>query len=107
MGGGDPEHGQDRVAHELLEEPAVSFDLLAQAIEGPVDDGLDHLGVLSLRHGRRPNQVGEQRRGELPLPPGRRRGLGQGGRAGQAEAGALGIVLSAVRTDRHVVRSLG
>ena len=94
------EDRQDRVTHELLEEPLVPRDLLRQPIERPTDDRLDDLRVLLFGEGRRSDEVGEQGGGELPLEP---RGLRRSERltAVQAEAGALGILLPAAGTRAH------
>jgi hypothetical protein len=91
VGPRDPEDRQDRIAHELLEEPLVPRDLLGDPVERATDDGLDDLGILALCEGRRADEVGEQRRGELAfLPSGR--GRSESGTAAIAEPGVVGVL---------------
>ena len=67
VGDGHAEDGEDRVADELLEEPAVPLDLALGALEGPPEEDLDDLRVLPLGEGGGARDVGEERRRELPL----------------------------------------
>jgi hypothetical protein len=96
---------QDGVAHELLEQAAVALDLRGEPVERPADHRLHDLGVLPLGELGGPDEVGEQRRGELPLPPRRRRGCprrGQRRPARRAEPGALEVLEPQVG---HVTRT--
>ena len=45
------EHGQDRIAHEFLEESFVAADLHRQPVEGAANDRLHDLGILVLGEG--------------------------------------------------------
>ena len=102
---GDAEHGQDRVAHELLEQALVPGDLLGQAVERSPHDGLHYLGVFVLGERGRAHQVGEQRGGELALLPAGLGGLERFA-ASQAEPSSLRVLLTAPGTGTHG-RSLG
>ena len=95
-----PEHREHRVAHELLEQPAVALDLDAQPVERAPHHGLHDLRVLLLGERRRSHQIGEERRRELQL--GARLVLGtERRRAVQAELRPLGVLLAAARAGDH------
>ncbi len=97
------EHRQHGIAHELLEEPAVAFDLARQPVERRPDERLDDLGVLALGEFGGADQVGEQRGRELALPTGRARaGRLERRPARRAEPRPLGVLESAGgASDRH------
>ena len=54
-----PEDGHDVVADVLVDLAAEALDLLAQAPQAPVDEGLDLLGVHALSHRGVAREVGE------------------------------------------------
>ncbi len=97
----DAEHGEHRVAHELLEVSPVARDLLRQPIERAAHDRLHDLGVFLLGERGRADEVGEQRRRELPLHATRRRLGVERRRAREAEPGAFGVLLAARRARSH------
>ena len=82
-----PEHGDDRVADELLQGPAAERDLGRHGVVEPVEHVPHLLGVERAGQRGRPHQVGEQHGGQLSLP-GSRLPLDRG-RAHGAEPGAL------------------
>jgi hypothetical protein len=99
------EHPEHAVADELVERPAVAFDLLLRHRVIRPERGANVLGVGAVRAGGEADQVREQDRDDLPFLGGR--GLGTCGErlaARPAESRLLRIVGSALRTD-HSVRA--
>ncbi len=102
----DAEHRHHRVADELLDRAAVALDGLAHRLEVPGHNAASRLGVEALAHRRRAGHVAEQHRHRLAYLA-RWGSFGELGAAGSAEAKALGIVLTAVRSrsaQRHLYR---
>ncbi len=100
-GGRRAKDGHHGVADELLHRAAVALELEADALVVAGEDRSDVLGVELFRLRREADEIGEEDADDLPLFP-RPRGFGsQGRRAGVAEPGALGILLTAVRTGDH------
>jgi hypothetical protein len=64
---GRAEHRDDRVADELLDDPAFGLDLPAHRREERIKDVAQPLGVELLAQRRRAGDVGEQDRHPLPL----------------------------------------
>ena len=64
VGSRQPEHGHDRVAHELFERAAVTGDDLAGNRVEPSQEGAQVLRVQRLAHGGRAGHIGEQDRDE-------------------------------------------
>jgi hypothetical protein len=95
----NPEHREDRVAHELLQKSFVAGDLLGETVERATDDRLDHLRILALGQRGRAHEIREQGRRELPflaaLDPRERFA------AVQAEASAFGVLLAAAGAGQH------
>ena len=56
----DPEHGQDRVAYELLGRPAVSLDLAVDELEELALELAELLGIEPLGERRRAGEVGKE-----------------------------------------------
>jgi len=56
----DPEDGEDRIADELLDRAAVSFDRGPHLVEVPVEDQAQGLGVQPLAQLGGVDQIAEQ-----------------------------------------------
>ncbi|MCZ7587983.1 MAG: hypothetical protein M5U27_03805 [Gaiella sp.] len=96
---GNPEHGHHRVADELLDGAAVPLEHAARRLVVAVHEGAQRLGVGPLADRRRPGQVAEQHRHDLPhLPP---RGRGEGCPAAGAEDKVVGALAPALPAHRH------
>ncbi len=98
----EAEHGHDRVADELLDDAAVALELVAHGVEVARHHLAQRLGVELLAHARRPLQVGEDDRHDLPDL------LGGDGRAGddrgatrEAELRDVRVLRTALRAERH------
>ena len=61
------EHGHHRVSCELLDRAARAFDLLLHRVVEALEPSAHALGVAVARERRRPDQVAEEDRHELPL----------------------------------------
>ena len=99
---GGAEDGHHRVADELLDRATVPLELGPELRVIRREGGADVLGVETLGACRRADEVGEEDRHDLPLLA---RGAGCGrerSAAHPAEAEALGVLLSAGRTNDHV-----
>ncbi len=67
-----PPHGHDRVADELLDDPAVALDDRSRHIEVGAQERPDVLRVTLLGHRGEADQIEEQDRDETPLRATRR-----------------------------------
>ena len=90
----DAEHAHDRVADELLDDPAVRADRRTGHRRVGVEHPADVFGVGLLRHGRKPDEVAEQDADDLALLDACR-----GDRRGRER-------LAARRTEARTVRAL-
>ena len=72
---GDPEHGHDRVADELLDRPSVPLEDRAQILEVPPHARAQRFRIRRLAERRRSDEVAEEDRDDLALLA---RRLGQG-----------------------------
>jgi hypothetical protein len=101
VGGGHAEHGQQRVAHVLVDGAAVVGDHRGQAPEGGVDRPGDGLGVGPLGQRGEAHHVGEQDGGQLALVDRRRDGRSAQRRAAlAAEPRGAGVGRPARRARR-------
>ena len=99
-----PEQGQDRIAAELLERPAVALELGPHPRVIGSDQGFDIFRVELLGARGRADQVDEDRSDHLALlarRQRRRRGVDKRGAALEAEPSFLGILRPACRTRAH------
>ena len=99
---GRAEHGHDRVADELLDGPSEALDVCLDALVVRAERGAHVLGVRPVGAVGEADEVDEEDGDDLALLP-TRRFLCKRVPAREAEAGALGIFLSAGRAD-HVRR---
>ena len=65
--GGCAERGHDRVPRELLDGAARPLDLVGHRLVEAIEPRADTLGILTARELRRPDEVREEDRRELPL----------------------------------------
>jgi hypothetical protein len=101
VGGGDPEHGEQRVAHVLVDRPAVVGHDLTEAPEGGVHRAGHGLGVGALGQRGEPHHVGEEDGGQLALLHGHR---GRRRRTLQRRA-ALAAEVRPLRVQRRARRA--
>jgi len=86
----DAEDGNNGVADELFDRPAVVLEDLAHRLEPATHDRAERLGIEALTQARRARDVREHHGDDLARLPTRRRRL-QGRGAGHAEACADGV----------------
>jgi hypothetical protein len=90
------EHRHDRVTHELLDGPVEALDLASHPRVVGAKRGADILGIGPVGTGCELDQVDEEDRDDLPFLARRRDGLERSA-AGEAEAGAVRVLLSTIR----------
>ena len=96
---GDPEHGHHGVADELLYPAAVPLEHPSCGVVVPVHQRSQRLRIRPLSHRRRPGQVAEQHRHDLPhLPAGYR---SEGCAAAGTEDEVVGALASTLCAHRH------
>ncbi len=95
------EHAHDRVADELLDDPAERLDLAANAVVVRAQDRADLLRVEALRSRGEALEVDEDDAHHAPLLLGNRCSRRQLGAARQAELGDRRVLLIALRADAH------
>src|SRR5262249_48657333 len=98
-----PKDGHNCIADELLHRSPVRLDDSLHASEVPGEECAHRLGVGRLAQSGRAGDVAEEDGDRLPLLAGWSGSL-EGRAAGETEAGAFGVALRAVRTERHVLR---
>jgi hypothetical protein len=96
----DAEDGHDRVADELLDGAAVTFDRRAHGVEVAAHHASGRFGVEPLAHRGRARDVAEQHRHGLSNLA-RRRTHGEWGAARAAEPEAVRALVPAALTPRH------
>ena len=96
---GDPEHGHHGVADELLYPAAVPLEHPSCGVVVPVHQRSQRLRIRPLSHRRRPGQVAEQHRYDLPhLPAGYR---SEGCAAAGTEDEVVGALAPTLCAHRH------
>jgi hypothetical protein len=101
MGLRDAEHGEHRVAHELLEVASVALDLGREPVERATHHRLHDLGVLLLGERGRTDEVGEERGGVLALHARGSCGLLERRAAVKAELRVLRVLTAARCAGSH------
>jgi hypothetical protein len=104
VGDGCPEERHHRISDELLHRATVSLELGAEARVVGGEDRPYILGIELFRAVRKADEIAEEHRDDLSLLSSRWGGGSERRAAHAAEAEALGVLLTAVRTVDHAQR---